>query len=256
MGNREIHNPANLERLAGELYHTPLGETGQINFGNIKMFQQDSASDTIKGYVHPRNGTQKQVRNDLKESTVKFTVKGNERTPEIDAILLNGKVGAAFAQAAVGVDATVELVVNKRRTYDIGKLKVLGVSAVVGVTAKIRGVRDNGEIVPANADYVVDALLGKIYIPEGSTIANGATLAVTYQCEAVDGLSISEVGQHALRKGKFDLIGFEGESTIRKRFRFDGQITPKEQGENSIENFNEFSFEITATGDVEATILS
>ena len=79
---------------------------------------------------------------------------------------------------------------------------------------------------------------------------------MTYQCEALSGLYIKEVGQHALRKGTFELVGFEGEDLIRKRFRFDGQITPKEHGENSIENFNEFSFEITATGDVEVIILS
>jgi hypothetical protein len=253
---REIGNSQNLERLAGELYHTPLGESGQINFGNVVMFQQDASTDSVSGFFHPRSGTQREVRKDLKDSSLKFTVKGNERTQEIDAMLLLAKVGDAFTQNAVTEDATVDLVVAKRRTFDVGKMKLVGVSAAVGATAKIKGVRENGEIVPANADYVVDHLLGKIYIPEGSTIADAATLTVTYQCGAVAGRKLKEIGMHVLRRGSFELVGFSGTEEVRKQFKFDGQITPKSQGENSVENFNEFEFEITAIGDVAVNILS
>lgn len=253
---REIGNPQNLERLNVEFYFTPLGDAGAINGGNVLMIGQQTGGDSVKGVFNTRAATTQEVRNDQKDSTLKWKVKLNEHTAEMDAILLMGKVGPDFAQAAVTVDATKDIVTTKRRSFPIGKYKLTGVTAAVGGAAKIRGIRDNGEIVPANADYVVDYLLGKIYIPETSTIADGATLTVTYRCEALEGKTIVEAGQRATRRGAFELIGFAGEETIRKVFRFDGSLKPTEYGDTTIDSMNEYSFEVTATGDVVVQILS
>lgn len=253
---RENSNPQNLERLHVEFFYTPIGEVGAISGGNVLMIGQQTSADSVKGIFNTRAGTAQEVRNDAKDSTLKWKVKFNEHTPEMDAILLMGKVGPDFAQAAINVDTTADRVVFKRRWFDIGKLKLSGVSAAVGGAAKIRGVRDNGEIVPANADYVVDYLLGKIYIPEASTIADGATLTVTYRCSAVEGKNIIEAGQHATRRGAFELVGFANEETIRKVFKFDGSLKPTEHGDTTIDAMNDFSFEVTATGDVAVQILS
>ncbi len=254
--SREIGNSQNLERLAVELYYKPKGDAGAINAGNCLMLSQQTPTDAVKGYFHGRSGTSKEVRNDQKDSSLTWKVKCNEHTDELDALLLMGKVGDNFSQAAIGVDVTVEIVSTKRRVFDLGKLKLIGVSAVVGVTAKIKGVRENGEIIPANADYVVDHLLGKIYIPETSTIADGATLAVTFQAAAVTGKKLKEVGMHTKREGSFELVGFAGEETVRKIFKFDGHIKPAEHGDMGIESFNEFSFEVVATGDVAVTLFN
>jgi hypothetical protein len=255
---REITNPQNLESIQGHLLFTPKGETGAIDLGNVILVKQENSSDTRKGYYHSRSGTKKMVREDLKDSTIKFSAELNERTPDNEAIILFGQVGPAFTQAAVAVAATANLVgVKKRRTYSLPKLKVYDVTAVKmpGNVALIVGERTaDHNISPANADIIVDKVLGKVYITDSGIIADGSDVDVTYKCQSFSASTITDIGSKVQREGSFQLTGFRDGNTIQKLFSFEGQMFPKDIGGMDIEDFQKFSIDITASKFTEVKI--
>lgn len=250
--SRETGNPLNWERLSGRIHFKPVGDNGYIDLGDVSMFKSTPETDTVSAVLHTRAATEREVRRDTKSSTQRWEVECQEHTLDNEALLLLGKVGPKHEQAAVAAGATITLSdVKPGRTYPIGKLKILELTAAVGVTAKIVGRDVDGEVEPANADLVVDYELGRVKIREGGTIADGADVELTYEAAEVEMDTIIEVGKHTLRRGHFLIDAFDGESApARFLLEFDGQLVPKDRGEHKTDSHNKFSFEIIATGDV------
>lgn len=249
---RQVGNPRNLERLTGELYYKPTGETGFINIGDVVMFKETPETETVAGKFHTRAATERQVRLDTKSTTMRWEVEAQERTLEIEAILMHGLAGAVFTQNAVAMDATVVLEsVAPGRVYEIGKLSLTEVSAAIGEDALVVGEMVDGELEPANADVAIDKALGHLYVSKNGGVEEGADITVTYKADAVEMAKITEIGEHVTRTGSFKLVGYDGSSRpARKIFTFDGELKPKDRGENKVDDYNKFSFEIIATGDV------
>jgi hypothetical protein len=255
--SRQIGNPLNLERLSGELYFKPQGEAGYIGLGNVVMFKESPETETVSGFFNTRAATQREVRRDTKSTTMKWELTFNERTPDVEALLLFGKKGAELTQAAVTGATDAELTgVAPGRFYDIGKLSLHTVTAKDDADAALTvGEWVDGEIVPADADVVIDPALGQAYINPAGTVADGDDITVTYKANEVTLDQITEIGKHVKRLGAFRLAAFDGSSDpVRKLIEFDGQLVPKERGENKTDGFNEFGFEVIATGDVSARI--
>jgi hypothetical protein len=248
---RQIGNPLNLQRLSGELYWRPTGENGFIHFGDVSLIKEVPEASTIDGYFHTRAATQRQVRHDSKETTLKWEVELQERIQPVEAYLLFGKVGADLVQTLAAAATITFVDVVKGRVYDVGARNITNVVATVAAAPKIEGVRINGEIIPSNADVIVDAALGLIEIAPNGTIATLDDVLITYDKPALTMNVIDGIGQHAIRTGRAKLAMFDGTSTpATKIIEFDGQLTPKDRGQFDIDSFNKFSFELLATGDV------
>lgn len=252
---RETGNPLNLQRLAGELYFKPTGDNGYLSLGDVTMFKETPETETVAGYFHTRAAAQRQVRTDNKSTTLKWEVECQERTPAIEALLLFGKVGADIVQTAAASSTATISAVMPGRIYDLPKVMVTVTAVMVSAVAKIVGKRVDGEVVPANADVIVDDALGTIEVRESGTVAALSVLSVTYTAAAVTMRQISEIGKYPQQVGAFRLVGFDGASSpAAKIFEFDGQLVPKDRGQFDTEAFNKFTFELIATGDVSARL--
>jgi hypothetical protein len=249
---KETGNPLNLQRLAGELYYKPTGTAAYYNLGDVIMFKETPENETVDAKFHTRAASERIVRRDTKSTTIKFDVEGQERTPWVEALLMFGTPGADAVQAAIASPASVTLEdVALDVAYDLGKLNLTAVTVTVSAASKIVGTRVDGEVVPANADVILDAKLGMITIRSAGTIAALADVVVGYTASATTTQTIKEIGQHTQNLGAFRLVAFDGESEpFKKLIEFDGQLIPKDRGEHKTEDYNKFSFEVLATGDV------
>jgi hypothetical protein len=101
------------------------------------------------------------------------------------------------------------------------------------------------------ADVIVDKALGMVLFRSAGSVKANDDIVVSYKANAVDMETVTEVGEHAQHHGSFRLVGFDGQSEpARNLYEFDGQMSPTERGEHSVEGVNNFTFEIVATGNV------
>jgi hypothetical protein len=261
MSTRTQKDPRNLEHLSGQILAFPQSADGTYtaqgqSFGDIEMHKRTTTAETVKGKFHGQNAIATTVREDVKSLETKFELTLQEHFRETDVILFFGTDNGSVTQATA-TDATKTLSgVVKRGIYMIGKFGVTAVTAAVSAAAKIVGVRDlEGNIVPANADCVLDAAVGSIEILEGGTIADAADVVVTYSCPELVSRSIT-AGKTHKRKCRFVLTEFDGRTTpFRRQFQFDGDLTATDQGDNNPDGeINKFKFEIVISGDF--TVLS
>lgn len=246
----------NVERLSGQILYFPRLADGTYSaagqsFGDIIMYKRTAAADTTKVKFHARKGTSLIVREDTKSLETKFELTLQEHFLETDVIALFGTDGGVVTQAS-GTAATKTLTsVVKRGIYLLGKVKLSNVAATVSAAAKIVGTRDaEGTITPTNADLIVDLDVGTVEIVEGGTIADAASVTMTFDHAAVTQRA-TKANVQFKRDGRFVLTEFDGfTSPFRRQYSFDGSLAVIDQGDvNQESDGNQFKFEIAVSGD-------
>jgi len=256
-GSREVYNPQNILTLTGVARFTPDGETGAINLGACVMHKMAPEIEEKTIYWPTRSGLKKAARRNTVKADLVYTIDLIEHTKENDMILLFGAPGADYTQAQ-GTNLTVTINnVQPRRIYPIGKYNVSNVTVTVATAAKIVGTQDaQGTVTPADADVILDPVLGTLYIVEGGTIAADSALTVTYACDAEsrDVIIPLEVVQ---RKGDLYLAEFDPMTNMPVRtHEFGCVLTPKDWGQfESGGDNNKFSLQALATMQPIVTLL-
>lgn len=248
-------DPRNVERLSGRILYFPRLADGTYSpagqsFGDIIMHKRTAAAETTKVKFHPPTGTSLIVREDTKSLETKFELTLQEHFLETDIIALFGTDGGVVTQAS-GTAATKTMTVAKRGIYLLGKINLSNVTATVSAAAKIVGTRDaEGTITPANADLIVDLAVGTVEIVEGGTIADAASLTVTFDHALVTQRS-TKANVQFKRDGRFLLTEYDGVTIpYRRQHSFDGALAVTDQGDaNQDSDGNQFKFEIAVSGD-------
>jgi hypothetical protein len=157
-------------RLTGRGYFTLTGDTSAVDLGNIQMIKTDYGIKR-KEHFSARRGILTLDRQDAYGSQLVWTITLDEFVGPTLIFAWGGTANADFTQstgtAATKTFTTASL---KGRTFDIGKYGIFNASLTTP-GSKVEGYA---------ADYVIDRGAGKLYIPLSSTIADGATLVVTY----------------------------------------------------------------------------
>ncbi len=226
---------AAVERLTGDAFFTPTGQTGQIRLGNIQMHKLDYSP---KRKQHFRNSRGKQVldRDDAYGIEPKFTIEGDEFTTALLPLLfLATSANADFAQVS-GTAVSVTATVTPGLTYDLGALNI-NTLAMTAPASKTE-----------NTDYIVDYGKGKIYIPLGSTIAAGATMTVTFNKPVVAMDSLTAFSQ-LNRLGTLQVHEEDEYSLVPKTiYDFPCSLSTDNAGDTKPEDYKKFTLVATLTG--------
>lgn len=229
MANRAQGSNINYERVSGELFFKPTGQTGIINLGNVvghKLVPEIQRKEHKKA---ERGGLLTRDREDVIESTLIYELELDEHFLETEEILLFGAAGSNNVQAS-GTDATAQFTAAKRRWFSVGKRRISNVVVEVATVAKT-----------LNTDYKVDAERGLIYIVEGGSIADAATVDVTFD-HAADTVTTITAMSDLAKTGTITIVESDQESNpIRKTVEFTGQLIPINWGDQKNEDFNKYS---------------
>lgn len=169
----EYAAPYGKERLSGRGYFTPTGTIQGVDLGNIEMFKVDFGIKR-KEHFSARRGIMSMDRYDAYQSQALWTLTCDEFVSPTLAYAWAGTVNTNFSQTAqvattFVLSAGAATGSKKGATFDIGKYGLYDVA----IAGKVEGY---------TADYVVDRAGGKLYIPLSSTIADAATVTVTFSC--------------------------------------------------------------------------
>jgi len=142
-----------------------------------------------------------------------------------------------------GTAATAQFTAAKRRWFSVGKRNIS--SVVVAVSAVNKTV---------NVDYKVDAELGMIYIMEGGSIADAATVDVTFN-HAADTMTTITAMSDLSRDGTITIIESDQETApVRKIISFTGLLIPINWGDMKNEDFNKYSLRAQCTDNASISI--
>jgi len=230
--SREVYNPQNILTLTGVARFTPNGETGAIRLGAIVMHKMAPEIEEKTIYWPARSGLKKPARRNTTKADLVYTIDLIEHTKENDMILLFGDLGDPYTQASATNGTVTINAVQPRREYAIGKFDVSNVTVEVNTNAKVVGTQDSqGVVTPANADVILDAALGTLYVLETGTIQPADNLTVTYHCNAVTRDTIIPLDT-VQREGTLFLAEFDPGSTDPIRtHEFQCVLTPKDWGQ-------------------------
>lgn len=242
----------NFKRVAVQAYFKPDGDTGYIHLGDVMLTKlaPEIAKQAIK--VSNRGGLKSIAREDVTEASIIYTMDLQEHMIENEEILLFADQSTDYTQQALAAQNVTINAVQQRRVYDIGALDLSNVSVKVGAVAKIVGTRDEGITTPADADVVLDALAGTIYIVEGATINNGDNVTVTYDQAGMEMNTITPLS-HMYRSGTLKIIESDNQSSdLRSILTFPCNIQPDNWGEATVDNPNKYTLRVVCTGKIDA----
>ena len=155
----------------GDLYFKPTGASGYEFIGNTPEFNVSISTETLKHYNSGRG-----VRTQDREVPVQVDYSGGFMTDNITpanlANYFQGDTGVVAVGASTGETQNFANV-KKQGRYFLADRNVTNVVVEVGVATKTAG-----------TDYEVDLVRGMITVLDGGTIANGATIEVTYDVTA------------------------------------------------------------------------
>lgn len=244
---RPVGSPLNLERLSGRLFFMYETESAYRDLGDVIMHKFSPDTKTVEASWHTRGATEKQARLDSQSSTLEWDLEFQEHTIENDALIMQGKVGAGFSQAAVNAGTQTLHAVQLDRWYDLGVLSLLTLGATVAEAAKTTAALVEDQVT-TGVDAIFDQQLGMVMFLSTGTIAAAADVDLTFTAAAVAMATVDEVGMHPISRGIFRLASFDGETApARNLIEFAGQITRDDPGQNGTDKFNSFKFKLTAT---------
>jgi hypothetical protein len=237
------------ERLSGRGYFTPTGATQGVDLGNVDMYKIEFGIKR-KEHFASRRGVQTLDRFDAYGSQAVWTLTCDEFVSPLLAYAWAGTKNADIVQAAAPA-ATFNFTMvatMKGATLDIGKYGLYSASLTTPA-AKVEGY---------TADYVIDRAGGKVYIPLGSTIPNGACV-VTYSAPAITFDSVTALnvlnrngnleihGEDDSGQGK-DAVAVDAVPPVRYLFSLPQCIlSADESGEFKVDDYRKVTIKVTAT---------
>lgn len=243
MATREQGNNVNYARVSAEAWLKLTGESGFINLGNVVMSKFAPEIQRKEHKAAVRGGTLRRDREDVIEASEIYEVELDEEFVETNRLRLYGTAGANDVQSALTApNGTAQFTAKKRRWFDVGKRKIS--SVVVSVSASNKTV---------DVDYKVDADLGMIYIMEGGSIADDATVDVTFACAAHTMATQTDLTTLKFT-GTFRYVESDQESdAVRERREFPCEVTVTQWGERKADDFSKYTIRVLRTGTTATT---
>jgi hypothetical protein len=226
------------KQISGRAFFTPTGESGEIDFGNILMHKLEFGVKR-KERLKARRGQLVQTHNKAYQANPEFTLEGDEFTTPMLPIIFGGTANADVVQSA-GTASTFAFTATKGRWFFCGAFKITNASLTTP-GSKVEGV------VGAPADYLIDRGLGRIYIPLGSSIANGASCVMTFDKPAITRDSINAMDQ-LNRAGSLRVLEEDSYSTEpRIEYIFPCNVNTDSPGDSKPEDYGKFQLKMTST---------
>lgn len=236
LANMDYGAVAALERLTGRAFFTPQGALSAIDLGNIQMHKLDYGVKRKEHYKARRGGLVMD-RDDAYGTMPKFTIEGDEFASPLLPLLFAGTANADATQTS-GSASTVTFSSVKGQTFDLGAFGLTNASVTVP-GSKVEG---------ATADYVIDRPLGKIYIPFTSTIADAASVTVTFDKPAATFDSINAFDT-LNRLGTLQVIEEDSYSLVPKTiYNFACSLSVDSAGDTKPEDYKKFNLIAVITG--------
>ncbi len=226
---------AAVERLTGDAFFTPTGQTGQIRIGNIEMHKLDY-SPKRKQHFRARRGNLVLDRDDAYGVEPKFTITGDEFTTAILPLLfLATAADADFGQTSA-TGTSVTFTGSPGLTYDLGALNINTLLMTVPAS-KVE-----------NTDYVVDYGKGKLYIPLTSSIAAATSITVTFNKPVVAMDKVTAFTQ-LNRLGTLEVHEEDEYSLVPKTiYSFPCSLSTDGVGDTKPDDYKKFTLVATLTG--------
>lgn len=233
----ETGNALTAKKVTGRLLFKKTGEVDYINLGNVTMHKLEANTEYTpvkrarKGYIETIDENMAEVEN-------RFTVNVDEQLE--DTIKLELFATKAAANQSSATDETEQFVgVKPGRVIKLAKVNVSNVVVEVTTVAKTLG-----------TDYTVDLGAGEIVILRGGTIADGATVDVTYDC-AAQSLDRYTSMQEVKVEGVAILDEFDVKSEVpRGRYSFPAIIRMEDRGDSDGKKISEYGLNLLVTGAV------
>lgn len=227
---------------SGRLYFKESGSVGYINFGNVELHQHEVPDERTK-IAESRNGSVKTIdeRRVMQEQRFKVTL--TEELERVTAAALLAAAPSAGNQSS-GTDVSESFVgVNKSQVILLGARNVSNVVVEVATVAKTLG-----------TDYTLEAGPGVITILPGGTIADGATVDVTYDKPAISQKTFVS-GQQLQLRGEAVLHEEDDNSSKipRNIWSFSAVLFCTARGDQDGKKVATWELELLATSDVTVT---
>ena len=175
MAMAQTSSPENYSLGRGRLYFNRKISAGvydgERDLGNAPDLSLNVKVDWLE-HFSSRSGMKSKDKRIASQVTPEVSFMLDEIVAENLAMTFLADVATVTQAAATG--EMVSFTAKKSRFFDLGKRNVSNVVVEVGAVVKT-----------VSVDYTVDAATGRIYIPETSTIADAATVDVTFDC-AID----------------------------------------------------------------------
>jgi hypothetical protein len=225
-------------RLTGRAFFKPDGETSQIDLGNCDALKLDFNPKRKQHYL-TIHGKQVLNRDDAYGADPKWQITVDVFYSPMLPYLYGAALGAAntdISQSAATA-STFTFTSKKGRTFDIGKYK-LSVASVTTPTTKTEGI---------TADYVIDRVKGKIYIPLASSIADATSVVVTFDCAALSFDSVTAFGQFNF-SGTLEIqTEDEYDNAPREVYSMACNLSIDNLGETKVDDYRKVVFIATST---------
>ncbi len=226
------------KQATGKLLFKRNGESTAIDFGNVRMHKHTANVERTKTAV-ARKGYVEIVDERPAQIEHRWTVGLDEELPDLTRLQLLAGAGTTVSQGS-GTAATESFTsVKKGQVIILAKQDVSNVEVEVATVAKTLG-----------TDYTVDAKAGVITLLRGGTIADAATVDVTYDHAAVE--TLEHKGNAELTvKGTAYFDEYDQHSELpRARYTFPAQVVVSNRGDNDGKKLSEFEVELLATGQI------
>jgi hypothetical protein len=180
----EYDDVASKERLTGRAYINPGVPAGAgggwqdmpwVDLGNIEMLNLDYGIKR-KEHYKSRRGVQITDRYDAYSSLPKWEITGDEFTTQILPLVFLGTVVADYTQTNVGATAFGPFTARLGKWVDI--VDATHTQQKFGITSAVL-TTPSGKTEGFGADFVIDRIAGKFYLPLNSTIADSTACTVT-----------------------------------------------------------------------------
>lgn len=226
------------KQATGKLLFQRNGESTAVDFGNVRMFkhtanvERTKTSVARKGYVEIVDERPSQIEH-------RWTVGLDEELPDLTRLQLLAGVGTTVTQPSGSDTAEQFTDVKKGQVILLANQDVSNVVVEVSAAAKAEG-----------TDYTLDAKAGIITILRNGTIADAATVDVTYDHASVQTLEHKSNAETTVKgTAYFDEYDQHSEQP-RARYTFPAQVFMSNRGDNDGKKLSEFEVELLATGQI------
>jgi len=184
------------QRITGRANFVPTGQAYGADLGDIVMMAVKYGIKRKEAWS-ARRGILSIIRNDAYASMLEWEITVDEFAGPTLPYFWGGTLNSNVTQSA-GTAATTTFTSASKKggTFDIVKYG-LNNASLTAPASKVEGY---------TADYVIDRATGILYIPLSSTISDGTTLTVTYDCPAITFDSVTAL-QVLNRPGTIKIYG-------------------------------------------------
>lgn len=239
----EYDEVASKERLTGRAYFLGTGDNGQIDLGNIQMMSLDYGIKR-KEHFKARRGILIADRFDAYAATPRWEITGDEFVSATLFLIFLGSAVANVTQSS-STGGIFNGNARKGKWVDIAP----GGTQRFGLTSQTTLTTPVGKEEGFDQDYVIDRGPGKIYTPNGSTIADGAAITVQFWCPAVVWNKILPPLSNLNRSGTMQLIEEDDDdSNVPKTIHdFAVSLSTDSGGTTKVDDYKAFKMIATIT---------